>query len=123
MTVSDGRRHPDRDREGAATCTRPWCVTAHGETAHPDDEDHRSAGLGVAVDTRSCADSGRGHRTIAEVGLLQRRSDPDVWLVIEDGADLRMEVTLESARRLVRAITTDPVLSDALAPSAGDARA
>ncbi|WP_336630995.1 MULTISPECIES: hypothetical protein [unclassified Microbacterium] len=121
MTVSEGRSDPDRDRKGSATCTRPWCVTAHGETSHPDDEDHRSAGLGVAVHTRSRA--GRGHRTIAEVGLLQRRTDPEVWLVIEDGAGLHAEVTLESARRIVRAVAADPVLRDALVPSAGDARA
>lgn len=113
-TMSDARRTRSPELEETTACTRPWCVTRHGETAHPDDEDHRSAGLGVTVEARSGGEAGRGQRTIVEVGLLQRRADPSAWVVIEDGDGVHVEVTLDSARRLVRAIAADPLLRAAL---------
>lgn len=113
-TMSDARRTRSPEPDETTACTRPWCATRHGETAHPDDEDHRSAGIAVAVEARPCGDTGRGQRTVVEVGMLQRRTDPSAWVVIEDGDGVHVEVTLDSARRLVRAIAADPALRAAL---------
>ncbi len=93
-------------------CAFPWCTTRHGATTHPDDEDHRSAGIAMQAVARS--PDATAHDTEIEVGLLHRRQDADTWLVIEDGADVHLEVTLDTARRLARALRSDARLSAAL---------
>ena len=95
-----------------ARCPYPWCTTPHGTTSHPDDEDHRSAGILMPAVARSLDPT--VHDTEIEVGLLHRRHDGETWVVIEDGADVHLEVTLDTARRLAQALWKDPGLSAAL---------
>lgn len=90
-----------------------WCTTAHGSTIHPDDEDHRSAGITVPVDVRAPGSRSATH-TDVEVGLLRRRGDDETWVVIEDGLDVRLELTVTSARRIVQAIRDHLALTSAL---------
>jgi hypothetical protein len=97
----------DPEREPATRCALPWCTTPHGFTTHPDDEDHRSAGVLVPVTVRDAAGP---RETEIEVGLLRRRTDADTWLVLEDGAGVHLELTLASARRLRDVVRTDDVL-------------
>jgi hypothetical protein len=92
-----------------------WCTSEHGATLHPDDEDHRSSGVAVPLTVRTAGSAGVAAETDAEIGLLRRRSDSTNWLVIEDGANLHVELTLDSARRLVAAVSQDPVLRAAIA--------
>ncbi len=100
------------DRGAAGGCGLSWCTTSHGRTTHPDDEDHRSAGLTVRLTLRSALGV---RETEAEVGLLRRNNEHSTWLVIEDGAGLHLELGLESAVRLRAAIEADPVLDAATA--------
>lgn len=102
----------------SSACEHAWCSTPHGATVHPDDEDHRSPGVLVHGVIRS---RGIAHRTALEVGMLRRRHDGDEWLVIEDGERVHLEVTIETARRIVQAIAADATLRTQLA-RAPDAR-
>lgn len=102
--------HPD-DAATPRACPYDWCTTAHGRTIHPDDEDHRSAGTPVAATVRTLDGSVRD--TELEFGLLRRRDDTQTWLVLEDGADVRLELTLDSARSLLRAVRIDAALNAA----------
>ncbi|MFT4135939.1 hypothetical protein [Microbacterium sp.] len=94
------------------SCGHDWCATAHGTTTHPDDEDHRSHGILAPAIVR--ARESRWLETEVEIGLLRRRHDAECWLVIEDGADVHLEVTLDTARALVRTVLRDPALRAAL---------
>lgn len=96
----------------SATCAHAWCTTEHGRTTHPDDEDHRSSGVLVAATVR--APGSTPNDTEVEIGILHRRDDDETWLVIDDGHDVRLELTLASARRIVRAVRNDLALTSAL---------
>lgn len=93
-------------------CTYRWCTTEHGATTHPDDEDHRSRGILLPATTRARRAPARD--TEVEVGLLRHQDDDESWFVIEDGNGVHLEVTLDTARSLLRAIRNDPSLSAAL---------
>lgn len=108
-TVPHGRSHA-----GDSACALAWCTTAHGATAHSDDEDHRSDGIMLPATARARRSATRA--TEVEVGLLRRRDDDQSWLVIEDGADVHLEITLDTARALLRAIRDDAQLRAALWP-------
>lgn len=107
---------PQITRGGAASEDPPWCTTEHGCTVHPDDEDHRSDGVGVSVDVRSRRDHGATHSTHVEVGLVRRITEHRSWFVIEDGDSIHLEITIDSARRLFDAIEADPTLQSVLRP-------
>lgn len=99
--------HPD-DATIPTTCPYGWCTTAHGRTIHPDDEDHRSEGTPIGAIVRAIDGSTRD--TELEFGLLRRRNDAQTWFVLEDGAGVHLELTLDSALSLLRAVHTDATL-------------
>lgn len=93
-----------------AGCDVDWCSTDHSSLAHPDDDDHRSVGLAVTAEVRD-GRSGTISSTV-EIGLLQRTADIEPWFVIEDGDGVHLEVTLDSARRMIhQALRNDDIRS------------
>jgi hypothetical protein len=100
--------HPD------GRCRYAWCTTEHGHTSHPDDEDHRSDGLATALVGRRTGQPSTAHTMEVEVGLYRRRDDDQTWLALDDGGRVRMDVSLASARALMRAVLADPVLAEEL---------
>lgn len=92
----------------------PWCATDHGHIQHPDDDDHRSEGRAVVVEART--PTGDVTATVVEIGLLRRQDDAQTWFVIEDGQHIHLELTLDSARQLLRAMREDKTLRTALDP-------
>ncbi|MCC4248533.1 MULTISPECIES: hypothetical protein [Microbacterium] len=104
-----------RPRHSNGRCAFAWCTTLHGETTHPDDEDHRSAGAGFSARLRGVDESGRGAAVDVEVGILRRRDDTENWLVIEVGGG-GLALSAEGARELRRALADDPQIREALRP-------
>ncbi|MCJ1706413.1 hypothetical protein [Microbacterium sp. VKM Ac-2923] len=96
-------------------CVFAWCVTEHGATVHPDDEDHRSVGVSVTVRARRGDAGGPGEETELELGALRRAGDSETWIVIETGIGVSLALTREGAhllqRRLLGEIGTDGALS------------
>lgn len=108
----------DADDSGARTgegpaprCGLAWCTTDHGATLHPDDEEHRSAGIAVPIVYRHGAARSAERSTTVEIGLVKRSSDLQVWLVFDDGAGVDVEVPVAFAQRVVTAVRSDPHLS------------
>lgn len=97
-----------------APCSLAWCTTAHGATLHPQDEDHRSDGREVILTLHDRQSAGGVRRIAAEVGLLRRAASSQTWLVLEDGRSLDVEIAIESARDLLRALAADPPVARAL---------
>jgi len=93
--------HEELDREPACPA---WCRRVHEDRLHAEDQHHQSAGHRVAVVT--------GHPGLEPddlatpcpvVARLVRRTDSRLtWveLVSEEGDDVRLVVTLESALRV-----------------------
>ena len=86
-----------------------WCAGGHREGDHPDDRQHRSASLAVPVvlrRTELAADSLR--RTVEaadfEVGLSRVDGEPETWLYLGDGPGRSLELSAESAHRLIEAV-------------------
>ena len=104
------RDHEDAEPKSACPT---WCRRAHAAQPHPDDRHHAGAVRRAAVVA--------GHPLLepddlaspcSVVARLLRRADSDqtwVEMVSEEGRDVWMVVTLESARRLLT------VLGDLLA--------
>ncbi|WP_285138106.1 hypothetical protein [Microbacterium sp. lyk4-40-TSB-66] len=90
------------DGVGDGRCIHPWCVTAHGATVHPDDEDHRSAGVALTVTARRAEDHGPGRETELELGALRRAGESETWIVIETGIGASLALTRDGARLLQR---------------------
>ena len=87
----------------------PWCVGGHGELDHPDDRVHRSRSVVVPVVARHTWFEGALLRRSADavdfdVAISQVDGESDIWLYVGAGPAASIEVTLESAERLVRAI-------------------
>ncbi len=116
MTPADPYAADDRaPLDGTPEDAEPiWCATPHGRTLHPDDEDHRSDGVPIRLTIPDAERSGKARTTDAEIGLLRRRGDDRTWFVVEDGDDVRFEISLDSARELLREIRSDPTLRAAL---------
>jgi hypothetical protein len=106
--AESGPKHPP------APCVFPWCTTPHGATLHAADEDHRSDGRTVTLVRRPRGPGSAPNRSDVEVGLLRRRTDSQTWLVVEDGRDIHVEVTLDSAIDLLGALEADPAVADEL---------
>lgn len=83
-------------------CIHPWCVTDHGAAVHPDDEDHRSAGIALSVRARRAEAHGPGEETELEVGALRRAGEPETWIVVETGIGASLALTRDGARLLAR---------------------
>ncbi len=98
----------------ARRCDFAWCTTRHGETAHPDDEAHRSDGVAFSARARAVEGRGSGVDAEVEVGLLRRVTDHDTWLVIEAASGTGLALTLEGARELRRVLDGDPQIRAAL---------
>jgi hypothetical protein len=85
-----------------------WCVGEHLESDHPDDRQHRSASFSVAVIARR-TELGpdrlvrSAEPTEFEVGLSRTDGEQDTWLYIGEGPGMSIEITAESARRLLGA--------------------
>jgi hypothetical protein len=110
--VSGMRENDVRPLRPQARCGFPWCTTLHGETAHPDDEAHRSAGAGFTARVRSVDETGAGVETDVEVGILRRLDDDQNWLVLEvagGGLAFARDGVLELRRILVE----NPQIRDA----------
>ncbi len=85
-----------------------WCRRAHDERLHPDDQHHQSAVRRVGVVTgRPTLEPDDLAAPCPVVARLLRRTDSEqtwVELVSEEGQDVRLVVTLESAARLRAAL-------------------
>jgi hypothetical protein len=102
------------DERERVRCAYAWCVTDHGRTVHPDDEDHRSAGSGFAARVRDGSSLGCGEITDLEIGVLRRRGDAETWISIESGAGVSLALPLVDARALACRLGRE--LADAGAP-------
>lgn len=91
-------------------CEFSWCTTEHGQTVHPDDEEHRSGGVALPVRVRRAGESGAGTATVVDVGLHRGLHDDQTWLSFDDGRTVRAEVSLAAAREVLRAVLADPDL-------------
>jgi len=91
------------DSEPAPGCP-PWCRGVHQDLLHPDDQHHRSAVRRIGVVTgRPTLEPDDLAVPSAVLARLVRRTDSEqtwVELVSDEGRDVRLVVTLESAVRL-----------------------
>lgn len=102
--------------DAAPTCPYRWCVTEHGRTLHPDDEDHRSIGVAIPLEVRRTGDPATVRTVIVEVGLYRRRTDDETWLVFDDGVDVRWDVTVGSARAVLTALEGEVAVRNEMWP-------
>jgi hypothetical protein len=105
------------DSEPAPGCPT-WCRAVHHDRLHPDDQHHQSAVRRVGVVTgRPTLEPDDLAVPSAVLARLVRRTDSvQTWveLISDEGRDVRLVVTLESAERLravldgLVATATDP---------------
>jgi len=107
-------RTPATHRPQAARCPFTWCTTEHGETVHPDDETHRSAGTAFAARLRDGRVGGVGVLTDVEVGVIRRVDDDESWVALEFGGGYAVELDAAAARTLGRLLLDVPGLTTAL---------
>ena len=86
-----------------------WCVGGHAEHDHPDDRVHRSAALSVPVVVRRTSFSGpEAHRSTEaaefEVAVSRVDGETETWAYVGEGPRMFIEVTTESAARLIGAV-------------------
>jgi hypothetical protein len=85
-----------------------WCVVDHREDDHPDDRVHRTDAPSVPVIARSRRfDPDLTFEVDAadfEVGVSRRDGDVETWIYVGGGSGQQIEITRESAARLVRAL-------------------
>lgn len=86
-----------------------WCTGEHREADHPDDRVHRGVPITVPVVARRTWFDAAGIRrdseaTDFEVALSRVDGDDETWLYAGSGPAAAIDVTAESAQRLVRAI-------------------
>jgi hypothetical protein len=85
-----------------------WCAGDHHEGDHPEDRQHRSVSFAVPVVTRRTrvvADqiSRSAESAEYEVGLSRIDGELETWLYLGEGPGESIEVSAESAHRLLRA--------------------
>ena len=109
----DARIHPGPVPDACP----PWCDRAHAPDDHPDDRHHQSPAELVAVVTGSpmLEPDDHAHPTSAVVRLVRRRESDLTWVevVSEEGPEVRLVVTTESARRLMATLQRLLALADA----------
>ncbi|MFS0792949.1 hypothetical protein [Microbacterium sp. 1P10AE] len=110
--VSGMRENDVRPVRTEARCGFPWCTTLHGETAHPDDEAHRSAGVGFTARVRSVDETGAGAEADVEVGILRRLDDDEDWLVVEVAGE-GLAFGRDGVRQLRRILVENPQIREA----------
>src|SRR3954447_87551 len=97
--------HDHTDDTTAREECPPWCRRSHRPGLHADDQHHVSAPRRIALVTGDPAlDSDDLAVAGAAVARLIRRTSSDLtWVevVSEEGRDVRVVVTLDSARRLL----------------------
>ena len=86
-----------------------WCRGDHREHDHPDDRVHRSDSVLVPVVGRRTWFEGAGMRrevqaTEVDVALSRLDGECEIWLYVGSGPAMSLDVTAESAERLVRSI-------------------
>ena len=86
-----------------------WCRGDHGEHDHPDDRVHRSDSVAVPVVGRRTVFEGASirrevHATEFDVALSRPDGECETWLYVGAGPAMSLDVTAESAERLVRHI-------------------
>jgi hypothetical protein len=102
----DGKRMQHQTDETAAgrRCP-PWCARDHATGLHPDDQHHASRPRRLALATGAPAlDPDDLAEATTVVARLVRRTHSDLtWLevVSEEGREVRMITTRDSARRLL----------------------
>ncbi|MDF2664208.1 MAG: RecA-superfamily ATPase [Microbacterium sp.] len=107
-------RIPAEQRPQNTACAFAWCTTDHGETVHPDDEIHRSAGTGFPARVRD------GHLGSAdvlrdiEVGVIRRPDDAESWVALEFGAGYAVAIDVVAARTLGRLLRDASAVAAAL---------
>ncbi len=94
----------DHDESEPVPACPTWCRRDHEARLHPDDQHHQSAAWRVGVLTgRPALDPDGLAAPCSVLARLLRRTDSDLtWveLVSEEGHDVRLVVTLESASRI-----------------------
>jgi hypothetical protein len=105
-----------RPEPAGDTCPA-WCRRVHADGDHPDDRHHQSPAELVAVLTGNPAlePDDYAHPVSAVVRLVQRTGSDLTWLevVSDEGPEVRLVVTTESARRLVATVHRVLDLADA----------
>jgi hypothetical protein len=85
-----------------------WCAVDHREDDHPDDRSHRTDTPAVPVIARARRfDDGLVFETGAmefEVGVSRPDGEVDTWIYVGAGPGQQLEVSRESAKRLLRAL-------------------
>jgi hypothetical protein len=98
----DAPSQPDR---GSGMSCPTWCGRAHGAGDHPDDRHHTSPPRLVALVTGNpvLEPDDHAHAVSAVLRLVRRTESGLTWVevVSEEGQEVRLVVTTESARRLV----------------------
>jgi hypothetical protein len=93
------------DESDARSACPPWCAREHRPGLHPDDQHHASRSRRVALVTGDpVLDPDDLAVPDAVVARLVRRTHSQLtWLevVSEEGRDIRMVATLDSAHRLL----------------------
>jgi hypothetical protein len=105
----DGGNVHDHEEPERSPCPG-WCRSAHDPASHPDGQHHHSSPRRAAVVAGHPQLEPDDHAAPgAVIARLVRRLDSEqtwVELVSEEGREVRLVVTLESAQRL-RAVLTD----------------
>jgi hypothetical protein len=98
----DALSHPGAGPEDPCP---PWCHRAHDVGDHPDDRHHQSHAHLVAVVAGNpmLETDDQAHAESAVARLVRRTGSDLTWveIVSEEGPEVRLVVTAESARRLV----------------------
>lgn len=86
-------------------CPR-WCAGDHLESDLPEDRVHRAPGVAVpVVSRRTDTDLVRtAHPEEYEIGLSRADGSTETWVYIGAGPGEYLEVSVESARRLIAAL-------------------
>jgi hypothetical protein len=103
--MDGGRMQHHTDDARASHACPAWCRRTHQAGAHPDDQHHASRPRHAVVLTGSpMLDPDDLATPSPVVGRLVRRTHSDLtWVEVlsEEGRDLRLVVTVDSARRLI----------------------
>lgn len=99
-----GRDRPSWQLDDCPT----WCVGGHREDDHPDDRVHRSLGVTVPVTARATTFPGGARRVDVEVvdldiGISRADGERQTWFYVGSGPDRYLELSGESASRLLGA--------------------
>ncbi|MGC4109185.1 MAG: hypothetical protein QM747_01890 [Nocardioides sp.] len=99
---------PSRPGQSVVDPCPPWCRRTHATGDHPDDQHHQSSAQLVAVVAGNpvLEPDDQARPISAVLRLVRRRGSETTWVevVSDEGSEVRLIVTSESARRLVRSL-------------------